>query len=292
MGMELRPRLYPSATNIMEQQASVSRFYDHYGEDEWLRLEKDARARVILHLHKRALERFVRAGDRVLDAGCGPGRFSFELQRLGARVTAGDISPTQVSLVRQHIVSQTPAQKSPDLAVLTTTAIPFRDAAFDCVVCFGSVLSHLGEQAQAGMRELVRVTKKGGLLLISVMSTQNRYLPGILDAVTNQGIAAVDAHIREGVELPDASGIPWRTFGHEELEALAKSASCDIVSISASNVMATVADIPLLDQIEKNEALWQAFIGWEEHLSQLRGNTERGSHLIAVLRKQADASIV
>lgn len=270
----------------MEDQAHVSGFYDRYGEDEWLRLEKDARARVVLHLHQRVLQRFVRAGERVLDAGCGPGRFSIELERLGARVTAGDISAAQVLLAQQRVASQAPARKSLDLAVLTVTNLPFQDATLDCVVCFGSVLSHLGGQAEAGLRELVRVVRNEGLLLISVMSARNYYLPWLLDAVAKQGLAAVDRHIRDGSELVDDSGIPWRAFGHEEIEALAAATGCDVISISASNVMATVADIPLLTEIEKDEALWQAFLGWEERLSQLRGNTERGSHIIAVLRKR------
>ena len=74
----------------------VRRFYDAYGEREWTRYDAgpaNARAPanlVNLHLHLWHLRRYVRAGDHVLDVGAGPGRFTIELARLGARVTVGD----------------------------------------------------------------------------------------------------------------------------------------------------------------------------------------------------------
>jgi 2-polyprenyl-3-methyl-5-hydroxy-6-metoxy-1,4-benzoquinol methylase len=80
---------------FIEEEIRVARFYDDYGLQEWLRLDSEARLRVIFQIHRSVLRRFLRAGERVLDAGCGPGRFSIELGRLGAQVTAGDISPVQ-----------------------------------------------------------------------------------------------------------------------------------------------------------------------------------------------------
>ena len=52
------------------------KFYNHYGEKEWGRLERSAYGRLEAVTHNDFLERYVKPGSRVLDAGSGPGRFS------------------------------------------------------------------------------------------------------------------------------------------------------------------------------------------------------------------------
>ena len=61
-------------------------YYDAYGDRESARWLTDARAQfeyalVCHHLHKRVTE-----GQRVLDAGCGPGTFTKVLLELGALI--------------------------------------------------------------------------------------------------------------------------------------------------------------------------------------------------------------
>jgi 2-polyprenyl-3-methyl-5-hydroxy-6-metoxy-1,4-benzoquinol methylase len=275
-----------SADNHLVARTRVASYYDGLGIKEWLRLEADARMRVIFHLHRSVLKQFVRAGDRVLDAGAGPARFSIELARLGALVTAADISAVQVSLARQAAPRSAPAQVPLHFAQLTVASLPFRTHAFDQVVCFGSVLSHCGDQAEQAATELVRVLRPGGMLLISVQSTQNHYLAFMLEQIERYGLQAVDDAILHGKQLPDANGVTWRAFGHDEVEALAQLIGCEVVCISASNVLATIENIPLLDNLERNKVFWDAFLRWEEHLAQMRGNTERGAHIIASLRKK------
>jgi integrase len=67
-------------------------FYDNLGEREWSRLEETPRGRVAYEVHRQFLERFVRSGDRVLEIVAGPGRFTFDLARLGATVEVTDLS--------------------------------------------------------------------------------------------------------------------------------------------------------------------------------------------------------
>jgi SAM-dependent methyltransferase len=273
----------PSGRDAFDDLGRTIRFYDEYGVKEWLRLEADARQRVILHVHNAILRRFLQPGDRVLDAGCGAGRFSAELANLGAKVTAGDISRVQVDLA-QNIAghdSLAPVQ----LAQLSVTELPFRDAAFDGVVCYGSVLSHLGDQAEEGAAELARVTRPGGLILLSVQSAHNYYLPYILQRVGTLGLRVVDEAIMSGTELHDVTSVPWRQFSQAQVESLAHAMGCEPVLISASNVLATISDIPLLEKIEKDASLWPAFLRWEEHLAQQPGNRDRGAFTIGVLRR-------
>ena len=83
----------------------ISRYYDEYGEREWDRLDASAPAmdRVNLETHRALLREFVQEGDRVLEVGAGPGRFTLELARLGARIVVADISPRQLELNREKV---------------------------------------------------------------------------------------------------------------------------------------------------------------------------------------------
>ena len=143
--------------------ARTAAFFDEYGEREWTRFEDGRTPAPSIATHIRLLERYVRSGDRVLDAGCGPGRFTLELQRLGAAVTALDISQRQIELLRER-VPEVDAHVG-DIVDLSR----FPDGGFDVTVCFGGPLSYLVDRAPDAVAELARVTRPGGHVLVSVM---------------------------------------------------------------------------------------------------------------------------
>jgi 2-polyprenyl-3-methyl-5-hydroxy-6-metoxy-1,4-benzoquinol methylase len=63
----------------------AAEFFDQYAEREWARFEDDPTTpSTSLDVHLEYLRRYVSAGDRVLDVGAGPGRFTIELAQLGA----------------------------------------------------------------------------------------------------------------------------------------------------------------------------------------------------------------
>jgi SAM-dependent methyltransferase len=118
----------------------------------------------------------VRAGDRVLDMGCGAGRHAFELYRRGAHVVALDHDATELKAVAAMFAGMAEEGQAPADATATAVrgdalALPFPDDAFDCVVA-SEILEHIPEDERA-MRELTRVVKPGG----SVAVTVPRWLP-------------------------------------------------------------------------------------------------------------------
>lgn len=111
-------------------------------------------------------EQFVR-GKLMLDAGCGPARFSKVAAENGARVVSVDLTEEAVIAARNlnHPCIQ-PAQAS-------LMRLPFADGVYDIVYNVG-VLHHIREP-EAGMRELVRVLKPGGLLIVGVYKKYRGY---------------------------------------------------------------------------------------------------------------------
>jgi SAM-dependent methyltransferase len=113
----------------------------------------------------------LRAGERLLDLGCGGGRHAYEAIRRGAQVTALDASETElkdVSTLMGELARQDDAGTDGRGAVVCADAlaIPFRDGTFDRVIA-AEVLEHLPGD-QVAMAELARVLRPGGSLAVTV----------------------------------------------------------------------------------------------------------------------------
>ena len=101
------------------------------------------------------------ADARILDAGCGSGRFMVELAQLGT-VTGVELSDTSVALARERQLGEVIAG--------SVLEMPFADGSFDLAVSL-DVIEHL-EDDLAALRELRRTVAPGGALLITVPAYQ------------------------------------------------------------------------------------------------------------------------
>jgi SAM-dependent methyltransferase len=243
----------------------VAAFFDEYGEQEWLRFEDGQRTVGGLPTHIRMLERHVRAGDRVLDAGAGPGRFTLELQRLGARVTAVDLSPEQLEALRRRC----PGVEAHvgDITDLSR----FDDGSFDVVVCYGGPLSYLLDRAEQAVAELARVTRPGGHVLVSVMSLGGvavHYAALIADLIRRDGPELSARAVRTQI-LSDEEGyghLPMKLYRWADVEALLAPHG-EVVDGAAAGVIAHVPDAPeLLAEFDAALAHDPAMRGCGDHL--------------------------
>jgi SAM-dependent methyltransferase len=107
---------------------------------------------------------------RILDAGCGNGRYSRFLLRQAdpdALLTAFDYSQGMLQRARDRLHTDRVTQVAADL-----TRLPYPDNTFDAIVC-GWVLEHLPDP-RPGLRELARVLQSGGkVLLLTTEDTFN-----------------------------------------------------------------------------------------------------------------------
>jgi SAM-dependent methyltransferase len=103
----------------------------------------------------------VTAGQRALDVGCGPGALTAELvSRLGAdSVVAVDPSASFVAAARSR-------HPGVDVRQASVESLPFADATFD--VALAQLVVHFLADPLAGVREMARVTRHGGLVAACV----------------------------------------------------------------------------------------------------------------------------
>ena len=268
-------------------------FYDAYGSIEWDRLEATAYGRLKAIIHADFIQHFVASGDRVLDAGCGPGRFSITAAKLGARVTALDLSDRQLQLAEEKIGQAGLTESVEDFIQGDITDLSvFPDGRFDVVICYGGALSYVRERRHKAAAELVRVVRSGGAILVSVMSRYGASLnlvrrpsiPILKDAegwdvwgVAENGDLDGFPSTQVGMLHP-----PMHLFTSEELRDLLPG--CRVLEIAGSNVTAYEGSAAIEEVFDDPQA-WETAVRLERELNRRPGLVDTGSHIIMTARR-------
>ena len=129
---------------MMENNEVVRKYYDADPAREW---ERMSRHPFEFEINMRFLKRYLLPGQRVLDVGGGPGRYSMALAALGCDVTLVDLSTENVRFAQE---------KARDLGLpLRAFAADARNLScvegemFDHVLCMGPLYHLLGESDRA-----------------------------------------------------------------------------------------------------------------------------------------------
>jgi SAM-dependent methyltransferase len=160
-------------------------------------------------------------GARVLEPGCGSGKFSLALAGLGAQVTVLDFVPSVLADVRR---AARQGAGTLHFAAGSLESLPFADGTFDLALNEG-VVEHWLDAARrlAVLREMARVVKPGGWLAVFVPNGAHPHvarweaqLPAFRAAppMTRYSAAALAAELAQaGLADVRADGIyPWRSW--------------------------------------------------------------------------------
>lgn len=152
---------------------------------------------------RRAVARAVdaRPGQRVLDLAAGTGASSEPFADAGAEVTACDFSAGMLAEGRR---------RRPDIDFVQgdATDLPFDDASFDAVtISFG--LRNV-QDPDAALREMLRVTKPGGRLVVCEFSTPT--WPPFREVYTQYIVRLLPAVARRVSSDPEAYVYLWESI--------------------------------------------------------------------------------
>ena len=133
-------------------------------------------------------------GSKILDAGSAEGRNLLYFLAHNYDLHAIDQYPMAINML--NMIAKSAGKKQPNGATLTAQVadireIPYPENSFDVVMCI-SVLHFMKNEADAKMAfgELVRVLKKGGILLLQTATAGSDEVRFLLDPVLLEELIA------------------------------------------------------------------------------------------------------
>ena len=264
----------------------AAEFFDQFTHAEWARFEGDRTTPTTsLDVHLEYLRRYVSAGDRVLDVGAGPGRFTIELARLGASIVVADISPGQLEFNKEKVAEAGLEDAVEDRVQADVVDLPFEDASFDATVCYGGPISYVVDRAPDAVAELARVTRPGGLVLVSVMSLVGAFqtfADAVLEVANDYDVELTERIVTTGL-LPEAPGL-----GHLQMKLFRWRELRDLLDAHGEIVAASACGL-IRPTTEPDDPELRALLARVEiELAREPGAIDCAPHMLAVVRRPAE----
>lgn len=257
--------------------------YENYREED--RLSTNNARRIEFLTTIRILDKLIDGKQRILDCAAGTGIYAFHLADKGHEVTATDITPRHVEIIKDTLQSKTYDMQT---AVLDATDMRmFPDESFDVVLNMGPFYHLTDENARERcLCECCRVLKPDGLLVTAYIP---RYYIFQLIAMQNEHF--LDARlakqlIETGVLRHDDEKCFWTDTYYssaDEMEQLYKNHDLSIIDHFAQD--------GLTPQFSEKADKWneEQFRIWcDYHYSVCREKSLLGAsnHVVIVGRKQ------
>lgn len=271
--------------------SEVKAFYDDYGIKEWNRLDENAYSRINYLLHMHFIKEHLESGMKVLDAGCGTGRFSIEFAKLGCDVTLFDISEEQLRIAKIKIDESN--VKNNIAGIIQgdlNEKMKFPDDHFDVVVCYGAPLSYILEKRDEVIKEFNRILKPSGKLFVSVNNKWGifKMLIGrqMTDFFSDPDYWYIDQVIESG-DLPRHEKVdhpPRHFFEAMELRTLLDNNGFSDVKLGGSPCI-SCGHQANLEEISKNNEALKTIIDIELETYTKDTMVDNGEFLLAMGRK-------
>lgn len=211
-----------------DANSTVKAYYDANTEAEWLRLEEHP-FEFILTAHM--MERYIRPGERVLDIGGGPGRYSLHFAKKGCEVTLVDLSGGNVAFAREKAREEGVSLEAYEQNCLALDELNL--GLFDHVFLMGP-LYHLRQRADQvrAVEQALSHLKPGGKLYITFIMA----FAGILFDLKNGGNIVHDS------ASPDSSALIDCIAKGEDYLGRAFTSTC---FFHARNILPFMEQFPL-----------------------------------------------
>jgi SAM-dependent methyltransferase len=266
----------------------VKKYYTGCVRKEWNRLFRSAYNRLEFETTMHFLEKYLPKQGKILDAGGGPGRYTIELARRGYDVVLLDIVPENLEFARRQIRragAQDRVERVVEGSIVDLSM--FADASFDAVICLGGPLSHVLDRRKRGkaIRELIRVTRKGAPLFVSVISRLSVLVVELEPRFQHEIQERFFRHLRDTGDYPGTSGFTaCHFFLPEELESSFQSKGVKVLELVGLEGLGSHHPREI-NELAKNGKRWRIWMETHYRTCTHPSVVGMSEHILIVCRK-------
>ncbi|MFE3572981.1 class I SAM-dependent methyltransferase [Lysinibacillus sp. NPDC059133] len=158
----------------------MSKIINYYNQfDEWGRLEREP---IEFQVNWHYIKKYMPKKGYILDNGAGPGKYSMELAKDGYKVTLADLTPRLVEVAKNKAKELDLEGRFEGFYTADAKELNmFKEEQFDSSLMLGPMY-HLQKENDRikAVKELKRVTKKGGLVFVAFMPRIRHILTSLL----------------------------------------------------------------------------------------------------------------
>lgn|GEM_PF-6461253 len=216
----------------------------------------------------------LRSGQKVLDMGCGTGRFTVPMAALGVRVSGLDISQAMLDVARRKLATK---GLSAELYEGDMACLPFEDGSFDVVTSMLALMHIPINDREIVFAEACRVLRPGGRMIIGVKNSLfEQFFKG--DRFATVDITDVDAKQLRFTETRSGKDLtaPWYSFSPHELNALFAGAGMVVTHLRGNSTISAWLD----DEVLRDGIVAGVVRSLERKLSDVPPFNSLGYHIL------------
>lgn len=251
--------------------------YNDYDEDD--RLVSNRAHNMEYLTTMRYIQRFLKPGAKILEIGAGTGRYSIALAKMGYNVTAVDLAPKHVGIMKQK------SRRLKNFKCMVADCLDlsmFKDDSFDMVLNLGPMyhLFHQKDKHQA-IKETIRVAKKNGICMFAYISNASM--------ITQYGLRHNmvyrlfhDCMDKDG-RVADIPEEIFTSFYVEDFKKLfVKTKTKYITNIGTDGIAPSLPE--LIENLPKKE--YKAFLDWHFLTCERPDQQGYSNHLLYICKKK------
>jgi SAM-dependent methyltransferase len=161
----------------------------------------------------------IKKGSVVLDVGCGFGRHIGVLLPIAKNLYGIDRDRSVFDFAAEKFKGE----KKVELFLEESRKTHFKNGAFDAIICMGNTFGNMADEKVPVLKEMKRILKKGGSIIISVFSEN-----ALRQRKEDLEIAGFHIKKTEKGRIITSEGLISEQFSREELEGLFSQAGLKV----------------------------------------------------------------
>ncbi len=216
---------------------------------------------------------------RILEAGCGPGRWAERLAPMDFDMVLSDISPKMLQNARQFAEQGGFADKLSFEELDVCDMHSLRNDSFDMVISTGESVT-LCADPQKAVREFCRVVRPGGIV---ICDAGNRYRK-MLDLFNGKDFSQIIEVLETG-EYISENGLTSHLLGPGEFVDLFKENKMEVLNLAGVTPLFNFPPESELKSSLEREDVFRDMCKISQKHAELPGVVNISSRLLAVVRK-------